>query len=147
MRIDPRHATITAWVAGAISGAIVLVVAILAAVVDPQARPILLTLVATVIIGGGFTTVMTFLHGRSIRYALRTHDMVVHKGVLFFSETIQPLRRVQHVELKRGPIDKRYGLAALKLFSAGLGKETFVLPGLALEDAERVRSHVLGYGE
>jgi hypothetical protein len=71
----------------------------------------------------------------------------VRKGIFFFSETIQPLVRVQHVELKRGPVEKRYGLASLKIFSAGLGKETFTLPGLLLADAERVRTHVLGYNE
>jgi membrane protein YdbS with pleckstrin-like domain len=112
-----------------------------------QAQIVLLFLSAGAFALGSLISVYTFNYCTRVRYAIRTHDIIVRKGIFFFSETIQPLVRVQHVELKRGPVEKHSGLASLKIFSAGLGKETFTLPGLLLADAERVRTHVLGYNE
>ena len=91
--------------------------------------------------------IYTWLNARIIRYALRQHDLVVRTGLFWRSETIQPLRRVQHVELTRGPLDKRYGLANIKLFSAGTGQSTFVIPGLRLNQAEKIRTYILDYQE
>lgn len=81
------------------------------------------------------------------RYAIREHDLVFESGLFWKSQTIQPLRRVQHVEIARGPIDKRAGLAKVKLFSAGSNAATFAIPGLPLADAERIREFSLSHKE
>jgi membrane protein YdbS with pleckstrin-like domain len=145
--IDPRFARKSAAIAAAIAGLVAVVLGTVAVQADDEPQFVLGLLVVAALVVGSLVSLYTYAFCRRIRYALRTHDIVVHKGVFFFAETIQPLTRVQHVELKRGPLDKRYGLASLKLFSAGLGKETFTLPGLRVEDAERVRAHVLGHRE
>ena len=59
---------------------------------------------------------------------------------------IQPIRRIQHVELTREPVEKRLGLANLRLYSAGSGKATFAIPGLRLLTAARTRRYVLQAG-
>ena len=51
--------------------------------------------------------------------------------------------RIQHIELARGPIEKRLELAGLRIFSAGTGAETMTIPGLNLATAQRIRSHLL----
>ena len=64
-------------------------------------------------------------------------------GLFWREQTIQPLRRIQHIELTRGPVDKRYGLAKLRLFSSGNDSDTFVIPALPLAQAEQLREFVL----
>jgi membrane protein YdbS with pleckstrin-like domain len=78
-----------------------------------------------------------------IRYAIRQHDVIVHSGVYWKKETVQPLKRIQHVEQHQGPVDKRFGLYELKLFSAGTGHFTFAIPGLDAEAATRIKQFIL----
>jgi membrane protein YdbS with pleckstrin-like domain len=89
---------------------------------------------------------------RMIRYGLRQHDVIVQSGIFWKKETVQPIRRIQHVEQHQGPLDKRFGLYELKLFSAGTGHFTFRIPGLDAEPASRIRQFILdvqqdGWGE
>lgn len=86
-----------------------------------------------------------FAYRLTLRYSLRSHDMIFADGLFWRSQSIQPLCRVQHVEIERGPIEKRFNLATLKLFSAGSSMATFAIPGLISEDAERLRAFVLDY--
>ncbi len=77
------------------------------------------------------------------RYAVRYHDVYFESGVFWRSQTIQPLNRVQHVEVGQGPIDKRFGLAHLQLFSSGSGASSITIPGLTLDRAEGLREFIL----
>ncbi len=91
------------------------------------------------------STVFSWYAARAKRYAVRKHDLAFESGLFWKSQTIQPLRRVQHVEVARGPIDKRFGIAHVRLFSAGSGAASFTIPGLLLADAEQLREFVLSY--
>ena len=55
----------------------------------------------------------------------------------------QPITRIQHIELKRGPIERKVGLARLQVFSAGGEMHTFEIPGLPLETAQQLRQFIL----
>jgi len=76
-------------------------------------------------------------------YALRELDVSFHSGLIFKDTVTQPILRIQHVELKRGPIDRKVGFAKLQVFSAGGALHTFEIPGLPLAEAERVRQFIL----
>ncbi|WP_088330358.1 PH domain-containing protein [Lacimicrobium sp. SS2-24] len=76
-------------------------------------------------------------------YALREHDLSYRSGLLFISTVTQPVLRIQHVELKRGPIERRAGLASLQVFSAGGAMHTFAIPGLPLATAKGIRRFIL----
>ncbi len=78
-------------------------------------------------------------------YALREQDISFTSGVLFKKTVSQPILRIQHVELKRGPIDRKVGLAKLQVFSAGGAMHTFEIPGLKLDDAESIRQFILSH--
>jgi membrane protein YdbS with pleckstrin-like domain len=86
---------------------------------------------------------VNYTYARLLRFAVREHDVIVRSGIFFRKETVQPISRVQHVERVQGPLDKRYGLAKLKLFSAGTGGVSFAIPGLAEERALRLQSFIL----
>ena len=78
-----------------------------------------------------------------VAYALREHDVGFRWGLLFRHTVIQPLTRIQHIELKRGPLERSAGLATLQVFSAGSGTYTFAIPGLPIERAQGLRQFIL----
>lgn len=76
-------------------------------------------------------------------YALRELDIHYMSGLIFCKIVSQPITRIQHVELKRGPIERRLGLASLQVFSAGGEMHTFEIPGLPVDTATKIRHFVL----
>ncbi|GGW97846.1 PH domain-containing protein [Alteromonas halophila] len=80
-----------------------------------------------------------------VGYALREQDISLTRGLVFRKVVCQPILRVQHVQLKRGPLDRLAGLACLQVFSAGGAMHTFEIPGLAVAQAEQIRQFILDH--
>jgi membrane protein YdbS with pleckstrin-like domain len=76
-------------------------------------------------------------------YALRELDLNYSSGLLFRKTVSQPITRIQHIELKRGPIERKVGLATLQVFSAGGATYTFEIPGLPVDVAQKLRHFIL----
>ncbi len=76
-------------------------------------------------------------------YVVREKDLVYRKGVLWRSVTAVPFNRVQHVETSSSPLDRRFRLASLKVFTAGGASGDLKIDGLGAERAEQLRSLVL----
>ena len=76
-------------------------------------------------------------------YALRERDMVYRHGVIFRKVTTVPFNRIQHVEVSHGPIDRRFGIGTLKLYTAGGSGGDLSVGGLPTETAERLRDFIL----
>ncbi|MFT6778702.1 MAG: membrane protein YdbS with pleckstrin-like domain [Paraglaciecola sp.] len=76
-------------------------------------------------------------------YALRELDLHYSSGLLFRKVVSQPITRIQHIELKSGPIERYVGLATLQVFSAGGATHTFEIPGLAVDTAQKLRQFLL----
>ncbi|MFT5756535.1 MAG: membrane protein YdbS with pleckstrin-like domain [Alteromonadaceae bacterium] len=101
------------------------------------------------IIGGIITTILillTLYHSVADplkSYALRSHDLSYFSGLIFKKMVTQPITRIQHIELKQGPIERRIGLATLQVFSAGGAMHTFEIPGLSLTTAQHIRQYIL----
>lgn len=90
-----------------------------------------------------FIIVMGYLSDKAKSYTLREHDISLYSGVIFKKVTIQPFLRIQHIELKRGPVDRKLDLASIQVFSAGGALHTFELPGLKHDDALAMREYIL----
>ena len=88
----------------------------------------------------------SFLADRRKAFALRERDLSLRSGLLRRTLNTQPFLRIQHVELKRGPLERRFGLATLKLFNAsgGTGDE-LVLPGLPHKRAAAIRQFIVDH--
>ncbi|MDN3652506.1 PH domain-containing protein [Thalassotalea ponticola] len=78
-------------------------------------------------------------------FALREQDISYKSGLFFRTVVTQPILRIQHVELRRGPIDRKFGLANLQVFSAGGSMHTFEIPGLELKHAKQLRQYILSH--
>lgn len=75
-------------------------------------------------------------------WAVRAHDIAACEGILWRSVTVLPFARIQHVETSSGPLERRLGLARLKLFTAGGMAADLTLIGLEAELADTLREHL-----
>lgn len=140
--LDPRTPTVWrlsaamryAWV-------VVLALAFDAVRVFSDDRTIPLGL-ATALAVGLFVLHLTVVIPRryaSWRYVLADDALVLVRGVLTHVETVVPVARVQHLDVRRGLVEREYGLARLVVHTAGTEAASVTLPGLALADAEALR--------
>ncbi|WP_334064589.1 PH domain-containing protein [Alteromonas genovensis] len=86
-----------------------------------------------------------FFADKKVRFAVREQDVSKESGLFFRQLSCQPILRVQHVELKRGPLDRWAGLASLQVFSAGGEMHTFEIPGLEIDEANQIRQFILDH--
>ena len=63
----------------------------------------------------------------------------LRKGRLWRTETRVPATRVQHLDLKRGPLERRFRLSTLVIHTAGTRHSAVSLAGMDIDDAERLR--------
>ncbi|WP_051471946.1 PH domain-containing protein [Patulibacter minatonensis] len=72
-------------------------------------------------------------------YAIGEEEVDLHEGLVVITRTVVPMVRVQHVDLHRGPLSTRMGLAEIELHTAA-GSVT--IPALDHDEAERLRARV-----
>ncbi len=94
---------------------------------------------------GLWSFVYHFFADPLIGYCLREQDISLQKGLIFRSLSCQPILRIQHVEVKRGPLMRLAGLSALHVFSAGGALHTFQIPGLEDDTAQQLRQFILDH--
>lgn len=76
---------------------------------------------------------------RYTRWRLDDDGFSLRKGRMWQSETRVPMNRVQHLDLRRGPLERRYRLATLVIHTAGTRDSAVSVGGLAETDAEALR--------
>lgn len=79
------------------------------------------------------------------QYALGADRLRIVHGYLFYSDTVVPLGRVQHIDVHQGPIMRRYELATLTVHTAGNHNSSVSLPGLRHADAVEMREAIREY--
>lgn len=76
---------------------------------------------------------------RHQRWKLDREGLWLRQGRLWWKETRVPLSRVQHVDLKHGPLERRLALATLVVHTAGMHLNGVSVRGIPQADAERLR--------
>ncbi|MDJ0940513.1 MAG: PH domain-containing protein [Woeseiaceae bacterium] len=76
-------------------------------------------------------------------YIVRDKDIVFRAGVLWRSVTAIPYNRIQHVETSSTPLNRHFGTATLKLFTAGGAGGDMKIDGLPADTAEQLRVMIL----
>lgn len=135
----PLRAASIAAAAGAISGAL-LIGGVLAAgwvVLDLPMRWLGAAgmLVLGMLIGAG----VGFRRQRRTFWRLDEQGLGVRRDLLWQLETRIPTSRVQHLDLRRGPIERSARLATLVVHTAGSRFSAVTLSGLDAGDAEHLR--------
>jgi len=76
---------------------------------------------------------------RNVRWRLDEDGLRVRRGRIWRSEVLVPRARVQHLDIERGPIERRYGLATLIVHTAGTRMNALRQPGFDEDTAARLR--------
>jgi uncharacterized protein len=76
-------------------------------------------------------------------YALRERDVVYKRGWLVQSVRMVPFVRIQNCTVKNGPLERKYGLASLTIYTAGSSGADLQIPGLTAEEADQMRQFIL----
>ncbi|MBT8083698.1 MAG: PH domain-containing protein [Woeseia sp.] len=76
-------------------------------------------------------------------YVLRDKDILFRKGVIWRSVTAIPFNRIQHVETSSTPLERKFKLATLQLFTAGGSSGDLKISGLGTDVAEQLRVFIL----
>ena len=96
---------------------------------------------------GAWTVV--YYHPRNYRawgYRLDQRVLLIRHGVWFRTVKLLPLPRLQHVDVKRGPLQRNFGLATLVLHTAGTQSASIEVPGLDADEAVRLRDQLVAAG-
>lgn len=83
------------------------------------------------------------MFARHCGYALRERDVHYRHGVIWQKRIALPFCRIQHVEIERNPLERMFGLATLKFFTAGGGSADMKIPALHLQKASKLKAFVL----
>lgn len=77
------------------------------------------------------------------KFGIRQYDMIYQSGFFYFTETVVPYNRIQHVEIKQGPLSRLFSLYSLRLYTAGASSGDLVIDGLDKSTAEKLKAKVL----
>lgn len=83
---------------------------------------------------------------RAIGYQLRADDLLFRRGLLFQRFVSVPYGRMQLVDINRGPLARALGLSDLHFVTAAASSGV-AIPGLTVEDAEKLRDHLVEVAE
>ncbi len=76
-------------------------------------------------------------------YKVDEQGIEIHKGVLWRKVIKVPRSRVQHTDVSQGPLERKYGLGTLAIYTAGTDYAKVDLHGLNHTTALRIRDHLL----
>jgi membrane protein YdbS with pleckstrin-like domain len=75
-------------------------------------------------------------------YQMREHDISYQTGLIFNKITTVPLVRIQHSEVTRGPLQRLFDLATVKIYTAGGQQSDLSIPGLQPDEAKKVADYI-----
>ena len=76
---------------------------------------------------------------RHQRWILDDAGLWLRQGRMWWRETRVPTSRVQHVDIKHGPLERRFGLATLVVHTAAVQLSGITVRGLDDADAQHLR--------
>ena len=132
------------WVLRISAGAVALVLLVAVLVPDLVWRPFDwlapgIASAAAALLLAVWTIVIPRRRYRSWGYRLDEDELHIKSGLWVRSHTIVPFGRVQHIDVSQGPLERRFGVGMLILHTAGTRNSAVALPGLAFEEAGRLR--------
>lgn len=142
-QLDPRARTL--WRLSALVQTVPLVVSVVsmaAFLVWLDRIPLLVAVViAVAVLALAALVVWTVpeLLWRRWRYDIGETEVDLQHGWLTVTRTLIPMTRVQHVDTRRGPLQRRFGLASVVLFTAAGASE---IPALADAVADAARDRI-----
>ena len=98
-----------------------------------------LPLVGAVLLAVLLVGVLPSLLWRQWRYEIRPLEVDLQRGIFRITRTLVPMARVQHVDTRRGVLQRRLGLSTVVFYTAAGPNE---IPQLAAGTASEVRDRI-----
>jgi uncharacterized protein len=142
-RLDPK--AVTLWRISGLTQAVIvsaLVVALLIGLRIPLDFSWWWVVLAGVVVAALTVTLalaVPVLMWRRWRYEIHEDEADLQHGVFTVIRQLVPMARIQHVDTRRGPLQRRFGLASVVLFTAAGAIE---IPALADEVAANLRDRI-----
>ena len=76
-------------------------------------------------------------------YVIREHDILYRSGWIVQRIIACPFNRVQHCSADAGPLDRKFRLSSITLFTAGATGADLRISGLKEELAQQLREFIL----
>ncbi len=136
--LEPRAAAV--WVARA-----VVIAAVVASALFVAGSFLPLPALVAPAVGGALAVlgaVHAVLQHRRFRFELRGDALYLTRGVLVHVSTVVPFVRVQHVDTRRGPLERATGLASTVVYTAGSRGADVRVPGLSPRRAAELRDRL-----
>jgi membrane protein YdbS with pleckstrin-like domain len=138
-RLDPAVQGVWA-IQSAISAAVLgVIAAVVFSVVSPGGA-----WVGGVVFAAAFVLGIVFatLKYRIWMYQVRADSLFLRRGVLTRVTTVAPYVRIQHVDTRRGPLERTFGLATTVVYTAGSRGADVSIPGLTPERADDLQARL-----
>ena len=94
------------------------------------------------LLGAAFGAWLAVKRHRRTLWKLDDAGFALQRGRWWQTESHVPISRVQHLDLKRGPLERAFRLATLVIHTAGTRMAAVSVSGLDGEDAERLRDRL-----
>jgi membrane protein YdbS with pleckstrin-like domain len=98
-----------------------------------------LPLLAVLVLGVVVVGVAPGLRWRRWRYEIRPDEIDLQRGILWVGRTLVPLARIQHVDTRQGPLQRRFGLSTVVFYTAAGPNQ---IPELSTPVASGVRDRI-----
>ena len=137
--LEPRIQLVWILQSG-VSAAVFSVVASIAFAVFAPGEPWYGMVVFTVLFGLG--SIFAILRYRVWRYEVREDSLFLKRGVVTRVTTVAPYVRIQHVDVRRGAIERAFGLATTVVYTAGSRGADVSIPGLTPDRADDLQDRL-----
>lgn len=134
--------TIEYWYV-AIFIAILVVIATVVLVLVSEPLWVTLLVIGVLVLLAIFSFLYVRTHFRTVGWALREHDVLFEEGVFWKSRMAVPFNRIQHAEVHQNPIERRWQLGRLKIYTAGGSSSDVSIYGLPIAKADGMKSYIL----
>jgi membrane protein YdbS with pleckstrin-like domain len=94
---------------------------------------------AVIVLGAAVVGVAPALRWRRWRYEIRPDEIDLQRGILWVGRTLVPLARIQHVDTRQGPLQRRFGLSTVVFYTAAGPNQ---IPELSTPLAAEVRDRI-----
>ena len=149
-QLDPRSVPLQRVVAAIVSTVMAVgsaVVAVGVATGDDRSTTAIVLIASLWMAGNGLLT----WHGqrwqaidyRHTWYRVDQQGLEIRRGVFWRAVINVPRSRVQHTDVSQGPLERRYGLATLVVYTAGTDHARVTLSGLDHNVALSIREHLM----
>lgn len=96
-------------------------------------------LIAVVVLGIPLALLLPGAEWRNWRYDVGEDEVDLMRGLITKRRTLVPMARIQHVDTRRGPLERYFGLSSVVLYTAAGANE---IPALATPTAEALRDQI-----